>query len=137
MNEPERQTHADIDALIAAFYGLFDNRTGSSADLDTPTRLMTADVTIRRRQAGVWAQMDLTQFLSPRIELLRTRLRDFHEWETEASTLILGDQAVRTSRYEKSGRLDGAPYGGAGSKCFLLNRLNAGWRIAGLSWIDD
>lgn len=126
-----------IDALIANFYRLFDNRNGVSRQLETPSELMTADVSIRRRQAGVWEHMDLAQFLAPRVALLQNRLREFHEWETEAKTVVLGDQAVRTSRYAKAGVLDDEPYRGSGCKCFMLIRLDAGWRIAGISWIDD
>ncbi|AVP98293.1 DUF4440 domain-containing protein [Ahniella affigens] len=137
MTDATRASQSEIDALIAAFYQLFDNRHGVARGLLSATDLMTADVSIRRRLAGGWELMDLPQFLTPRIELLRTRLNDFHEWETSAETLILGDQAVRTSRYAKTGLLDGAPYGGSGSKCFMLIRLAAGWRIAGVTWIDD
>lgn len=137
MSSTDSASRAAIDALIADFYRLFDNRNGVSPQLETPTALMTADVSIRRRQAGVWEDMDLPQFLTPRVALLQSRLREFHEWETEAETLVLGDQAVRTSRYAKAGVLDDSPYRGSGSKCFMLIRLDTGWRIAGVSWIDD
>lgn len=136
--DPDADARSDIAVLISSFYGLFDNRAGLSPLLQTPTRLFCSDVVIRLRLDGVWSTMDLNRFLSPRIELLRDgRLRQFHEWELHEQTLIAGDQAVRTSRYQKRGVLDDRPYEGTGSKTFQLLRLAEGWRIGALQWIDD
>ncbi|WP_146646609.1 DUF4440 domain-containing protein [Labilithrix luteola] len=78
------------------------------------------------------------EFVRPRIELLTSgRLVEFHEWETQSENEILGSLAVRRSRYEKSGRLDGQPYAGVGTKFFQLAQIDEAWRIVSLAWIDD
>ena len=62
---------------------------------------------------------------------------DFHEWEAASTTEVFAGIATRTSRYGKSGTLDGRPYGGAGTKCFQFAQLDEGWRITALAWVDD
>jgi hypothetical protein len=64
-------------------------------------------------------------------------LVDFHEWEIEAETTVLGAIASRRSRYGKSGTLDGAPYAGGGRKFIQLCRTEGGWRIVSILWEDD
>jgi hypothetical protein len=64
-------------------------------------------------------------------------LREFHEWELEATTTIRGPLATRVSRYAKAGLMDGADYAGKGTKLFQLNRVDGTWRILSLAWFDD
>ena len=78
------------------------------------------------------------EFALPRIELLsQGSLREFHEHETSSSTSIFGGIAARTSRYSKSGMLNGGNYSGAGTKCVHLVKVAGGWRISALAWVDD
>lgn len=137
MSQAEATELAAIDALIQRFYQLFDNRQGLSPWLDQPEQLFLHDAVIRRCQDGQWSSVDLQTFLAPRIALLRDgRLQQFHEWETESSTQQRSRQAIRFSRYQKAGILDGQPYTGLGDKTFQLIQLPSGWRIAGLTWVD-
>ena len=78
------------------------------------------------------------EFALPRIRLLTGgMLVDFHETETSSTTQIFDGIAIRTSRYEKSGLLDGNDYLGSGTKCFQLVQLGNEWRITSLAWVDD
>lgn len=137
MRSADTSVDETIDALIARFYQLFDNRQGLSPWLHQPEQIFVADALIRRQQEGVWASFDLNEFLQPRIILLRDgRLQGFHEWEVASQTIRSSAQAVRVSHYQKSGTLDGTDYAGQGDKTFQLIQLPEGWRIAALTWID-
>ena len=84
------------------------------------------------------AVMTVAAFAEPRVALLTSgRLRDFHEWETTATTRVFSPFAVRTSHYAKSGILDAAPYAGRGTKLFQFAMIDGQWRIASLCWYDD
>ena len=126
-----------IDALIARFYQLFDNRAGRTPLLPILPMLMLPGAQLHRADASGLHSMDLKAFVEPRAELLRGRLVDFHEWETEAQTHQQGGIAQRWSHYSKSGQMDGQPYGGQGLKTFQLLRTTRGWRISSVGWQDD
>lgn len=136
-HQPESTTSA-IDACIARFFSVFDNRAGATPRLADLSECFTDKATIVRRSAAGTAVYNVSEFGLPRIELLTEgALRDFHEWETSSTTQVFSGIATRTSRYEKSGVLDGKPCAGSGTKCFQLVELGAGWRISALAWVDD
>jgi len=133
----ETQDQADIDALIARFFGAFDNRNGrvpTLAELDAlfaPGAIVLCD---RDTQCERWS---VHEFAAPRVRLLASgELVDFHEWETNASTRILGTIATRESTYRKQGTLRGQPYRGGGRKFFHFGRFADGWRISAVAWSD-
>jgi hypothetical protein len=127
-----------IDALIARFFAAFDNRDGAKPELAAIASCFTSKATIVRRSPAGVEIFTVEEFALPRIALLtQGALRDFHEWETEATTEVFDGIATRTSRYAKSGLLDGAEYAGAGTKCFQLVECDSGWLIAALAWVDD
>ena len=129
---------AEIDALIGTFFSGFDNRGSAFPELSRIVDCFTDKAVIVRHSKTETAIHTPLEFALPRIELLtRGALRDFHEHETSSSTSIFGGIAVRTSRYGKSGMLDGHPYSGTGTKCFQCVRLGTGWRISALAWTDD
>ncbi|MGY3266146.1 hypothetical protein [Lysobacter sp. HA35] len=128
---------AAIDALIAAFYSLFDNRDGLSPLLRTPERVFLPDVTIVRRDADAISVMSLHDFIKPRRAWLADgTLVDFHEWETQSRTFVAGDIATRLSRYRKQGFRSGVAIDGEGAKSLQLVCTEAGWRIASVLWQD-
>jgi hypothetical protein len=134
----DAQVQATIDALVANFYAAFDNRKGATPRLDKLTRCFTDKATIVRRSSSGADVYTVEEFALPRIELLTGgALLDFHEWETSATTQLFAGIATRSSRYRKSGLLDGTAYAGLGTKCFQLVDLGSGWRIASLAWADD
>lgn len=127
----------EIDTLVARFFRAFDNRTATPAIADVVGCFSDKAVIARHDSSGTQLYTP-QEFAAPRIELLAGgSLRDFSETETESTTQVAGGIAARTSRYVKSGVLDGGPYAGAGTKLFHLVRLDSGWRISSLAWFDD
>jgi hypothetical protein len=128
----------EIDRLIAAFFSAFDNRKGAKPALSAILGCF-AEKAVIARSGGTDTQIYTPmEFAAPRIDLLSSgTLIDFHEAEDSSSTSILGNLAIRTSRYRKSGILHGAPYAGAGTKHFRLLAVDSGWRILSLAWVDD
>lgn len=127
-----------IDALVANFFSAFDNRDGATPRLADVVNCFTDKATIVRRSDSGTELYTVREFALPRIELLtRGALLQFHEKETSSTTQIFDGIATRTSRYTKSGLLDGNDYSGSGTKCFQLVALGLDWRIASLAWVDD
>jgi len=131
---------AQIDALAARFLGAFDNRGGRCPTLAALPYWLLPDAQIRHHDGQQGPQpMDVPGFVLPRAELLREggRLQDFAEWELAQETRIQGRIAQRWLRYEKAGRLDGAPHAGRGQKSLQLLKTARGWKIAALLWEDE
>lgn len=127
-----------IDAVIASFYGAFDNRNDRRPEFETLARLFAPGAIVVRDTGVHCERYDVQAFIEPRLRLLAGgTLVDFHEWETEASTEIAGLVAARTSRYEKVGLLDGKRYAGGGRKFFQLGRFDDAWLITAVAWSDD
>jgi len=132
------QDRAAIDALVARFFAVFDNRGGRTPTTREFEVLFVPAAVIATHTGGATQLSSPTAFVEPRIALLTSgALVDFHEWETESRTEILGTLGTRRSRYSKHGYLDGSPYQGNGTKYFHFAKLNQEWRIVSLSWIDD
>ena len=128
----------NIDALVVRFFSAFDNRDGATPRLTELIECFTDKATIVRRADGRTELYTVDEFARPRIELLtRGALLHFHEREISSTTQIFDGIATRTSRYSKSGMLDGNDYSGSGTKRFQLVDLGSGWRIASLAWVDD
>jgi hypothetical protein len=131
-------SQSSIDDVIARFFAFFDNRAGKRPDAQTFCSLFAPNAVIAMHTGKEVLISSPEEFVRPRIELLTSgRLTDFSEWETRSDGQLLGSLAVRHSRYEKVGRLDGNPYAGTGTKFFQLARISDTWRIVSLSWIDD
>ncbi|HSV20504.1 MAG TPA: DUF4440 domain-containing protein [Casimicrobiaceae bacterium] len=134
----DAHVQATIDAFVAHFYSFFDNRGGAMPRLADVMKCFSDKATIVRRSSAGVDLYTVGEFVLPRIELLSAgALLQFHEWETSATTQLFDGIATRTSRYSKSGLLDGRDYSGSGTKCFQLVELDSGWRIAALAWVDD
>ena len=127
-----------IDDLIARFFSVFDNRKGSTPTLIELVACFTEKAIIVRRGDSGAEIYTLEEFAFPRVALLtHGALRNFHEHEISATTQLFDGIATHTSRYAKSGVLDGKEYSGSGTKCFQLVEAESGWRIAALAWVDD
>ena len=127
-----------IDVLIAKFFSAFDNRDGVTPQLaDLINCFADKAIVVRRSDSGT-ELYTVREFARPRINLLtQGALLHFHQREISSTTQIFDGIATRTSRYSKSGLLDGNDYSGSGIKCFQLVDLSIGWRIASLAWVDD
>ncbi|MCH7343511.1 GNAT family N-acetyltransferase [Pelomonas sp. CA6] len=127
-----------IRTLLARFWSAFDNREGI-APLAMLPRLFSADARIHRADAQGVQSMGVAQFLLPRAALLMPggALTGFHETMTELRLDRQGRVAQAWMRYIWSGRRDGQPRHGGGTKTAQLLRTDAGWRIASLAWQDE
>ena len=130
---------AQIDALTRRFLAAFTNRDGVVPSLPALPHWFMLDATVRVADAlGTVTTTDLHGFIAPRAELLvRGRLVDFEEHETESRTEIRGAIAHRWLRYAKRGTLDGQPFEGGGTKSLQFVRTARDWKIASLVWTDD
>jgi RimJ/RimL family protein N-acetyltransferase len=135
----EGDDRTQIAALTRRFLGAFTNRGGRIATLAALPHYFMLDATVRVADAlGTVTTTDLHAFIAPRAELLvRGRLTDFEEHETEERTEIEGAIAQRWLRYAKRGMLDGVAFEGSGTKALQFVRTPRGWKIASLLWTDD
>jgi hypothetical protein len=128
---------ANIEELIAAFYGAFDNRASHALKISELIAMFTPHARISRTTPNGVDEWTVEEFVAPRATLLTDgSLEDFHEWEVEAKTLVSGNIASRFSRYQKQGVLKGAPYTGGGVKFIQLCHGREGWKISSILWED-
>ena len=126
---------AAIDAVIAAFFAAFNNKSGAATlsrlrDLSIPQCVI-----VKAETSEIYG---LEDFIAPRARLLNGGpLADFEEVETSSSTDVFGNIAQRLSLYRKSGILSGTRFTATGVNQFLLVRLNAKWKIAAVTWDDE
>jgi len=136
MTHSEKQRK--IDTVVEKFYKAFDNRAGNVPSLIEMVELFCERSVVTQHREGICEFYTPSEFARPRVDLLNSgSLVDFHEWEESAITDIVGCIATRTSRYAKSGVLDGLDYSGNGTKVYQFVMLNQEWRIVALSWADD
>ena len=136
--EGRAKANAEIDQLIASFFGLFNNRGGSRPDLARARELFVREGLIAKCVASPPEISTLEDFIAPRQELLSSgTLTDFEEVETSQTTQVFGHIAHRLSTYQKSGVLQGTPFVTRGIKSFQLLETPAGWRILSMTWDDE
>ena len=137
--EPDPHALAEIDAVVARFYAAFDNRGGRPVEVVALSALFAPGAAITRVTSQGVDTWDVEGFIAPRAALLGEgeALSEFHEREVAADTTVFENIAGRRSAYRKDGRLDGAPYAGAGRKLIQLCRIGGAWRIASVLWEDD
>ena len=129
---------AEIDQLIASFFGLFNNREGHRPDLAGVRELFVPEGLIAKCVNSTPEISTLENFIAPRQKLLSGgTLTDFEEVETAETTQVLGHIAHRLSTYRKSGVLQGTPFVTRGVKSFQLLETPAGWRILSVTWDDE
>jgi hypothetical protein len=131
------QALREIDEAIRTFYAAFDNRGGRTPAVAALREVFLEHGQVTRVSAEGAETWDLEAFIAPREAMLTDgTLVDFHEWEVEAETVVLGAIANRMSRYRKAGVLNAAAYGGEGRKLIQLCRVAGRWRIAAVLWQD-
>ena len=132
------EAEREIDALVAAFFAVFDNRDGVRADLDQLRTLCIAQALLIKAVGPTPDICDLDAFIAPRERLLNAgTLVDFHEQELSARTEIFGNVAQRWCRYRKAGVLDGRAFATEGMKGLQFLRTPQGWRISAVLWDDE
>ena len=128
---------AQIDALVAAFFGAFDN-SGGRARLSVLRELFVERALIVKASEPVPVIYDLDEFIAPRDRLLGDgSLVGFVEEELAERTEIFGRIAQRFTTYRKRGIASGTAFEARGMKTFQFIETPAGWRICGLAWDDE
>lgn len=129
--------HEAIDALTAAFFSAFDNRTGAPA-LHLIEEVCIPQAVISKCVGDKPDVMSIVQFVAPRRVILTDgTLADFSEHETSHTTQVFGHIAQRWCTYEKSGTLKGVAFHATGTKTIQFIKTPAGWRISAVAWDDD
>lgn len=130
--------HADIEAVVRAFFAAFTSGPDSAARLATLSSLFLPDAVIVRTCGGEPTVYDVESFIAPRAALLSGgALRDFAEWPVSGRTEIFGDVGHWFGSYAKRGVQDGTPFDGRGMKSLQFVRTSAGWRISAAAWDDE
>lgn len=128
----------EIDAMVGVFYAAFDNRASRAPTLDALRALFSESATITRVTHDRVDTWTLDAFISPRAALLSDgTLTEFHEWETQAHTVVLENIASRWSTYAKEGKRDGADLRGSGQKFIQFLRTEQRWFINAILWEDS
>lgn len=126
-----------IDALVARFYDLFTNRNSRTPNLHDIQALFIEEGMIIKMIGDLPEICNLRAFMEPRVALLTNgTLVDFEEHETSAETTIFQNIAQRVSHYTKSGKMNGAPYGGTGIKVMQFVKVRGRWLISATAWFD-
>lgn len=127
-----------IDALVRAFFAVFDNRGGRRPRLGELHELCLPECVITKSEPSGLTVTGLEAFIAPRAELLSGgRLVEFFEEETSGRTDLFGGIAQRISVYRKSGVLDGIAFHARGMKALQFVRTADGWRISAVAWEDE
>jgi hypothetical protein len=93
----------EIEALVAAYYAAFDNRRSRRPAAEDLKGMLAEAATITRVAPDNVETWTPDGFISPGVEMLTDgSLTDFHEWETEAQTVVLENIACRWSTYRKA-----------------------------------
>jgi len=127
-----------IDALVRAFFAVFDNRRGRRPRLGALHELCLPECVITKSDLSGLTVTRLEAFIAPRAELLSGgRLVEFFEEEVSGRTDLFGRVAQRLSVYRKSGVLDGVAFSARGVKTLQFVRTADGWRISAVAWEDE
>lgn len=137
MNAPAEDKRA-IDAVVRAFFAVFDNRRGRRPTLEVLHDLCVARCVIVKATTDGPVLYDLPGFIAPRAQLLTGgELVDFHEEEVWNRTDVFGGIGQRLSVYRKSGILSGEPFETRGVKSIQLVKTGDDWKISAVAWDDE
>ena len=127
-----------IDALVRAFFAVFDNRGGQRPRLGALHELCLPECVITRAAPDGIVTCGLDEFIAPRAALLNGGgLAEFFEEEVQGRTDLFGGVAQRLSLYRKAGVLRGEVYAARGIKCVQFVKTETGWRISAFAWEDE
>ncbi|NQD38093.1 DUF4440 domain-containing protein [Permianibacter sp. IMCC34836] len=128
----------EIDALVKAFFQVFDNRGGKRPAFDQLHQLFISEALVIKNVGDRPEIYTLTQFIAPREVLLTNgELLDFFEQELAERTDIFGKIAQRFCVYQKSGMQQGQAFQAKGMKTMQFIKTPGGWKIAAVAWDDE
>jgi hypothetical protein len=131
------QDRQAIDALVRAFFAVFDNRGGLFRS-GTLHELCLPECVIVKAGPDGPAICGLEAFIAPRAALLTSgELTDFFEEEVEGRTDLFGGVAQRFCVYRKAGVLNCKAFRARGMKAFQFVKTQGGWRISAFAWEDE
>ncbi|MCH9648773.1 MAG: DUF4440 domain-containing protein [Deltaproteobacteria bacterium] len=137
MSTMSQDSTIEIDQRVESFFSIFDNRGERAPDFSKLESMFLPGAIITKCCEGQRETMTLEEFIAPRTELFQSgSLRDFHEWETKASTFVNGITATRICAYRKEGLLEGKVFSGRGTKSIQLIKTRKGWQIISILWED-
>lgn len=134
----ELDDRAEIDAKVAAFFAVFDNRGGRRPRLGALHELCLPECVIVKGSAEGPIICGLEAFIAPRAALLTSgELTEFCEEEVRGRTDLFGSVAQRFCEYRKTGVLNGQAFSARGMKTLQFVRLDSGWKISAFAWEDE
>lgn len=126
-----------IDRLVRNFFGIFTNKN-KLPDWDLIKTLCIPETLIIKKTGDTETIYNLDTFVEPRKKLLSDgTLKEFEENEIKEETTVMGTMAQRSSRYQKSGYLNGRHFHEYGHKFFQFLKTKAGWKISSVIWEDE
>ena len=127
-----------IDRLVTKFFSIFKNTHDHQPDWETIYHTCIDEVVIIKKEKSGHIVYDMNSFITPRKKILSDgTLTEFSESEVSEQTTVIGNIAHRTSRYQKSGYLNGIHFHDHGNKFFQFVRTAEGWRISSVIWEDE
>jgi hypothetical protein len=137
----QNKTQSDksaIDSLIKSFFDIFTNTNNRQPDWSVINTLCIPQTIIIKKNDAAEIIYDLQSFIDPRKKILTDgTLTDFEEKEINEETNINGNIAQRSSKYQKTGYLNGTYFKEYGNKFFQLIKTTDGWKINSLIWEDE
>lgn len=125
-----------IDKLTQNFFGIFTNKN-KQPEWDLIRTLCIPETLIIKKATGTEMIYNLDSFVEPRKKILSDgTLKEFEEQEISEETNVIGNIAQRSSKYKKSGYLDGKQFTEYGNKLFQFVKTNLGWKISSVIWED-
>lgn len=126
-----------IDKVVEIFFNIFTN-TDKKPDWYIIHAICLPETIIIKKTGLAEEVYNLHTFIEPRRKLLSDgTLTEFEEMETGEETKIIGNIAQRSSKYLKSGYLNGQYFQGYGNKFFQFIKTADGWKINALIWEDN
>lgn len=126
-----------INRLVQHFFSIFNNK-GQQPQWNLLTTTCLPETLIIKKTNGSELIYNLNSFMEPRKKLLSDgSLKEFEENEISEETVISGHIAQRSSRYQKSGQLNGKHFHEYGHKFFQFVKTQAGWKISSVIWEDE
>lgn len=127
-----------IGHLTQSFFGIFTNARQQQPDWERIHQVCLPEALIIKKTGPEQEIYNLQTFMEPRKKILSDgTLTEFEEYETAATTKIVGNLAQRFSKYQKSGNLDGKPFVGRGNKLLQFIKTSVGWKINAVIWEDE
>jgi hypothetical protein len=137
-NQTNVSDEQNIDKLMGLFYSIFSNANEKQPAWAIMNTVCIAEIIIIKKEMFKQSIYDLNSFVEPRKKILSDgTLTDFEEHEISGDTKVIGNIAQRSSRYQKSGYLNGKYFKEYGNKFFQLIKTAGGWKINAIIWEDD